>query len=66
MTRAEIESRARAPYAEKIRAMMKQQDAALDAILKCRAALFPYITANQEAMDAYNATTTALLALDRT
>lgn len=66
MTRAEIESRARAPYAEKIRAMMKQQDAALDALLKCRAALFPYITANQDAMDAYNATTTALVAIDRT
>lgn len=66
MTRAEIESRARAPYAEKIRAMMKQQDAALDAILKCRAALFPHILAHPDAMAAYNATTAALLAIDRT
>ena len=66
MTRAEIESRARAPYAEKIRAMMKQQDAALDALLKCLAALFPLILSNDEAMRAYNATTDALIAIDRT
>ena len=67
MTRAEIEARARAPYARRLREMLRQQDVCLAALLKCREALRPCLSTNDPAaLDAFGATTAALLALDRT
>lgn len=65
MTHAEIAANARKPYADKIRQMLRVQNSALDALLRCRAVLMPMVADSQEAMDAYNATTNALLEMDR-